>query len=466
MAPAALALGSLVLASCREPAPSTPSAAVAPRAAVKLGVQVVGDDDLAEGIRLLRGEWKARSGGELEVETAALDQLAEANLVTGDLVVFPSRWLGTLAERGDLQPIRSSVLNRPELGLNDIYPAIRNGEMKYGGQTLALPLGSPPLLMCWRPTVAVGSPTPRWPPATWEEYRRLLGVGSSEAQPTAAPLAGRAAAFTLIARALAYTESQRRSEAFFDAETMAPRITAPPFVRALSEIVEESSVAPRSPPVDFQQGVELVRSGKALTTLGWPNLVREAAEAPGIIDANFAALPVAEQTYSPSSDRWENQLSRPSVTLLGVEGRLIGVSRRTRNAVSALKLAQWLTSGDVAVQLSSRSPGALWYRASQASSYARWAKGETARDSGTPLTQVAADLLATETPIMIPRVPGIDEYLDSLAEAVRTATPGDLAAKAALELDAAKWETITDRLGRESQAKSYRRHLGIDSYEP
>jgi multiple sugar transport system substrate-binding protein len=133
--------------------------------------------------------------------------------------------------------------------------------------------------------------------------------------------------------------------------------------------------------------------------------------------------------------------------------------------VSAFKLAQWLTRGDVAVQLSSRSRSTLWYRASQASSYARWAKGETARDSETPVTEVIADLLATDAPVMVPRVPGIDEYLDSLAEAVRTAPPGEAAATAALEQAAAKWETITNRLGRQSQAKSYRRHLGIDSFE-
>jgi multiple sugar transport system substrate-binding protein len=456
-----------MLASCREPQPpASSSSPKSPPPVIKLTVQVAGDEDLAEGIRLLRGEWKARSGGELEVEAVALDQLAEANSLTGDLAVFPSRWLGALAERGDLQPVRSAVLKSPELGLNDIYPAIRNGEMKYGGETLALPLGSPPLLLCWRQTITGDKASPPWPPTTWAEYRRLLGVGSSKAQPTAPPLAKQAAAFTLIARALSYTDSQQRAEALFDAETMAARMTAPAFVRALSEIVEETSVTSDQQPADFEHSVERLRSGKALAALGWPGLVRDTAGAPTAADVSFAALPAAEQTYSPTSNRWENQLSRQSVTLLGVEGRLVGVNRRTRNAVSAFKLAQWLTSGDVAVQLSSRSSGTLWYRVSQASSYARWAKGETARRSGTPVTQVIAEVLATETPVMIPRVPEIDEYLDSLAEAVRSAAPGEAAAKAALEEAAAKWEAITDRLGRQSQAKSYRRHLGIDSSEP
>src|SRR5687767_5137960 len=74
-----------------------------PPAAVKLTVLVAGDQQLAEGVRLLRGEWKARSGGELEVSTIALDELATAESPQADLLIFPSRWLGALAERGALQ---------------------------------------------------------------------------------------------------------------------------------------------------------------------------------------------------------------------------------------------------------------------------------------------------------------------------------------------------------------------------
>ena len=40
------------------------------------------------------------------------------------------------------------------------------------------------------------------------------------------------------------------------------------------------------------------------------------------------------------------------------------------------------------------------------------------------LTKVVAEALAVETPVMVPRVPAIDEYMDVLAEAVRAAEPG------------------------------------------
>jgi hypothetical protein len=425
-----------------EPAAQKPAA---PAASIQLTVLVAGDEALAEGVRLLRGEWKARSGGELSVEAITLDDLQRPEPLAADLVIFPSRLLGGLVEHSQLRPLRESLLESPELGLSDIFPAIRHGEMKYGGQTLALPLGSPPLLA----------------------FSRLDSPDRPAGSERTPPLAGRAAAYTLLARALPYTESPQRAEALFSAEIMMPRITAPPFVRALSEIKEEASAASDAAPVDFAGGVQAVCAGNAMATLGWPSLTREANQSTDAADeaAVFSQLPVAEQVYSQSQADWENQTFPQPVTLLGVEGRLVGVCQSSRNAVSAFKLCQWLTSGDIAVQLSSRSRGTLWYRASQVGAYARWTGGQAAKISSTPVTKVVAEALAVETPVMVPRVPAIDEYMGVLAEAVRAAEPGEEAANVALSEVAAKWEAITERLGREGQARAYRRHLGIDVLE-
>jgi ABC-type glycerol-3-phosphate transport system substrate-binding protein len=462
-------VASTAVLGCSERAPDKAAVkkSAAPPAAVNLTVVVAGDDELAEGVRLLRGEWKARSGGELSVEAIGLDELAKAEPLAADLVVFPSRLLGALAEQSQLRPIRDSVLESAELGLNDIFPALRNGEMRYGGQTLALPLGSPPLLAYWRPHLAGEESPDGWPPKTWEEYRRWINAGAASAKPTAPPLEGRAAAFTLIARALAYTEQSRRAEALFNAEDMTPRITDPPFVRALAELREEASNHGGQKTVDFAGGTELVRSGNALATLGWPSPAPAASPAANeaAAAAVFAPLPPAEQVFSQNQQRWENQTFPQSVSLLGVEGRLVGVCQASRNAVSAFKLCQWLTTGDIAVQLSSRSRGTLWFRSSQAGAYGQWSGDERSGELSAPVTEVVAKALDTETPVMIPRIPAVDEYVDLLAEAVRLAEPGEEGATAALKAAAEKWEALTERLGREAQARSFRRHLGVDAIE-
>src|SRR5688500_15019922 len=178
--------------SCSESKPSPSqvnqrAGASPPPVAVKLTVLVAGDEKIAEGVRLLGGEWKARSGGALTVTTATLDELDAAKELSADVVIFPSRWLGVLAERGAIRPMRDSVLSNPHLALNDIFPAIRNGEMRYGGLTMALPLGSPPLLIYWQPGLEGERPSSRAPVQSWEAYRAWIGVGGGEVKPTTLP---------------------------------------------------------------------------------------------------------------------------------------------------------------------------------------------------------------------------------------------------------------------------------------
>lgn len=448
--PGVVAILLLSLPACNKPSNegdsnvgASKAATITPAAAVDLTVQVAGDVDLAEGVRLLRGEWKARTGGELKVDSVSLEELLSDESPVGDVVIFPSRLLGTLVQRGDLRPLRPATLNNPALGLNDIYPAIRTGEMRYGGQTMAFPLGSPPLF----------------------RFQQLAGSRGAESPPAIVPTDGRAAAFVLMLRALGYTESYRRNEALFDATDMAPRIAEPQFVRALRELTAAGEPRRDMPPVGIAEGMQLVCSGEASSTLGWPGAIDEkfaAAAGAAPRDVEFTALEPQHDVYSQSRGAWEHQTNPASVVLLGVEGRLAGVSKSTRNAVAAFQLAQWLTSGDVAASLSSRSTGTLWYRASQAGSSSRWLKGLTIAKGGESVTKVVAAALTTDAPVLIPRIPAIDEYLDALAEAVRLTPADEAAAKEALAAAAGKWDAITDRLGREKQAEAYRRHLGLE----
>jgi ABC-type glycerol-3-phosphate transport system substrate-binding protein len=463
-----LAVAAALLIGCKgapEQSPATKQTPSAPSAPVKLTVLVAGDDELAEGVRLLRGEWKAHGGGELDVEAVDLKSFPGTNEITADVVIFPSRLLGALVEKKQLRPVRSSLLENPQFALHEIFPALRNGEMKYGGETWALPLGSPPLFMLLEmDTTDENKPPQR--PQTWEQLRRWLNVGAADAKRAAAPLAGRDAACLLIARALAYTETRRQHEALFDPGTMKPRLTDAPFVRALNELLEEAGDASQAP-ADFAAALIQVHDGQATTAFGWPGLLHDAkaTAASATSQTVLAPLPVSEQVYLSSDARWEAQIFRQPITLLGVEGRLVSVTASSRNAVSAFQLAQWLTTGDPAVQLSSRSYGALWFRSSQTSAHARWLKGEVISATQSSIAELVRTALSNESPPMIPRIPAIDEYLNALGDAVHSAKPGEAGAQAALSSAAAQWEATTDRLGRQQQAAAYRRHLGIESFQ-
>jgi multiple sugar transport system substrate-binding protein len=464
-----LSLTLLFLFGCSEPKEPTPAANQAPSAAsapVKLTVQVAGDEELAEGVRLLRGEWKAHGGGELDVEAVDLKSFPGPSEIAADVLVFPSRLLGALVEQKQLRPVRSSLLENPQFALHEIFPALRNGEMKYGGETWALPLGSPPLLMMLN-VAAEDEEKKSGPLRTLDRFRKYLSLDAAVGRHAAIPLAGRDAACSLIARALAYTEVQRRHEALFDPTSMKPRITDPPFIRALHELHETVGDVAKAP-ADFAAAVALLHKGQAAAAFGWPGLLRNAesvSPSPGF-STIVAPFPSSEQVYVASAGRWENQIFSQPVTLLGAEGRLVSVTTASRNAVSAFKLIQWFTVGDPAVQLSSRSHGAIWFRSSQGPAYRRWLKGEViSGPQSLPLDKLISTALATETPQLIPRVPGIDDYLIALGGSIQAAKPGEAGAKAALTTAATAWDAITDRLGRQQQAAAYRRHLGIESFQ-
>ena len=71
-------------------------------------------------------------------------------------------------------------------------------------------------------------------------------------------------------------------------------------------------------------------------------------------------------------------------------------------------------------------------------------------------------LLALGYPYLLPRIPGIDDYLQALEEAIPQAISAKLSPEDALSEVVEKWNTLTDYYGRDRQRVAYRRHLGLD----
>ena len=166
---------------------------------------------LAEAINRLRGEWAERSGGELFAQATTWKEQAQAKQIDADLIVFPSRYLGELCLRDQLRPVRLSVLESDAMNSADIFPLVRNELMKWGGQTMALPLGIDPS--------AINPPL------------------------------GPPRAIALLAAAAPRAISNERLGVLFDTETMKPRITEPPFVDALTQLAAPNSTPTNAPSI-------------------------------------------------------------------------------------------------------------------------------------------------------------------------------------------------------------------------
>lgn len=420
----ALGLGLAISWGCERKAPfqaGEPSIAATPRAAVRLTLLVVDDPALAAGAKLHRGEWAERSGGELVVEEMTVDELLDAEQLTADVIVYPSRQVGTLVTRDWLRPVRETLLRDDAFAFDDLLPLVRNQVMRYGGQVYGVSLGEPPLMLAWQ---AEDSPVPD----TWKEFDRATPLQANEGQ----------VAVELIVRAASCVDPRYRAELLFDPQTLAPRLTAPPMVRALKEIVARSGHA--NDPVT-----------KARIT--WPTFNDLNNNKPW----QFAALPRASSVFDSLRQQWQPQENDEPLAVLGFAGRSASVTTSSRNATSAFKLLAWLASGETATQLGSRSHATVWFRHSQASRADRWLSDRGGEQTAALVTR----LLSSDNYFLLPRLPGIDRYLAVLNEAVGQAIRGVLPPEKALESAGDQWNKLTESLGRSQQLLAYRRHLGL-----
>ena len=223
-------------------------------------------------------------------------------------------------------------------------------------------------------------------------------------------------------------------------------------------------------------GVELVVTGTQnkshpglnFLAIAAPNAVSDGREGvlfdpqtmkPRIADAVFVEalqrLAKAEPAKKP-----DERSDVPIVPVFGFADRLMGVTTSSRNGASAFKLAAWLASADVSTQLESAGDRMLPVRRSLATSTSRHdpaqSSGEREDSAKTPETALNADRC-----LLVPRIPGVDEYMSALDEAAKAPPADKAAAEAALQKVAERWEQITNAHGREAQRQAYLKHLQI-----
>jgi hypothetical protein len=220
----------------------------------------------------------------------------------------------------------------------------------------------------------------------------------------------------LLARAAPEVVTRSQLGVLFDLETMKPRITEPAFVGAFSELVAAHEGNGRS------NGDDEPSSGLSLQGKG---------------------------------DR------ESLVPVIGYGDRLAAVTASSRNAASAFKLLEWLARSDTSSQLARAGDGVLPVRRSLVSS-AKWYDSGLTDEQREELAKSLEAAMTSEQALVVPRIPGVDEYMTALNDAVNSTTNDRVFPHAALEAAARQWEEITDARERGKQREAYLKHLGIE----
>jgi multiple sugar transport system substrate-binding protein len=465
-----IALWLAVLGSaCRKPV-GPPQPLALPLNGVTLKLIVVDDSSIAAAVSSLRAEWKAVTGGNLEViEQSSVDSLSAKSLAA-DAVIFPSSLLGTLVERGDLLPLSQSTLASEELAWSEVFELLQHDEARWGRKVYAIPLGSPVFTLMYRADLL--SKLDRKPPQTWDEYRSLveaLGeqLNDQKIAATVEPLAPGWRGRLLLARAAGYAKHHDNYSTLFRIDTMEPLIAGPPYVRALEELVATAKQkAGASHALDPTAARREVLAGRAAMAITWASSADsgELTALPEGAEIAFAELPGSVDVFNITNRSWSKRAPDETnrVPLLSIAGRLAAVSQSTLYPEAAQRLIVWLSGPRWSVRVAADSPATTLYRHSQLSNATEWVDANLNAQAALQYGETVQRAFASDSSLSVPRIPASTEYLQALDEAVTAAIGGTATAEAALADAATKWKAIAERHGVEAQRHAYERSLGLE----
>ncbi len=451
----------LLFTGCPDKAGTSPAQKPAAHPAQPLTLLVVDDPSLGQAIAR---EWRGRTEEELTVRDVSLAEVAAVRRLPGDAIVFPSGMIGQIAERGLILPLEPTLLEDAEFNYRDIFDQIRLGEMRWGKQTLATPLGSPQFLLVYRADALEKEGLK--PPADWNEYQqiveRLQATSTASTQlTTLEPLGDGWAGQLLLARAASYAMHREQVSPLFQIDSMTPLIDQPPYVRALEELVAAAKSAgygsQRLSPIEIFHNI---RAGQCTMAITWP-VGDLAASAATDADAKlrFALLPGSSQAYRFATKSWEARSvgDEPRVSLRSISGRMAAASSSSSDPRRAQGFVVWLAGRDVSQQVGPHSTATTLFRNSQIASSSRWT-GSLSSEVSRQYAEVLAQSLSLPRGFSL-TIPGRSDYLAALDAAVHQALEGKPAATALAEA-AQKWTEITSKLGVEAQTRANARSLG------
>lgn len=442
-----------------------------PLAGVKFRLAVVDDPALAAAAARVQGEWNAQTGADFEVIQTSQKALLTPEPLSADAVICPAWLAGVLAERNRVAPVPKSVLHSRQW--TDVFSLLRFREAAWRNQTIAVPFGSP-TFCCYCRTDLLKK-LGRNPPRTWNEYQELAQLmAAQKLSPdwcgAVEPLAPGWAGLVLLARAAPYARHRDNFSTLFDMDTMEPLVATEPFVRALTDLVAAAKLGPPDlQTYDPAKARAAFWAGKCGMAITWPTAAKEKRDsgAPSPTKAppvTFAELPGSRDAFSTSSGKFDRRADDDSsqVPLLSIAGRLGVVAKDSPHAEAAFQLLLWLSDDERSPQVSAASPATTLFRQSNLSSPAAWVEKSVSVAAAVKYSDVAEATFRREQWVEALRLPGRPEYLAALDTAVADAVSGKKSPQDALNQAAAKWRTITKRLGLPQQRTAYRHSLGLD----
>ena len=310
-------------------------------------------------------------------------------------------------------------------------------------------------------------------PKTWEEYQRVAtfltgrdfpggrkGYGSAEVTKRDDLMFS-----AFISRAAAYAKNADvKGGFFFDVETMKPLINTPGFVKALDMFKAAKSTWPPGG-ANFGLGDEILSfgGGQAAMSYSWDDAFIQAQQENSSIRNKVAAaqLPGSAEVWNRKTNSWDKP-STPNQAPYFTWGWTSAVAKSSKNQQAAFDfLCFFSNEANTSLDLTIGRFGVNPYRNSHFDA-AFWEKQGWSTATAETYVKTFADMEKNTNRVFDLRVPGVNQYMSSLAAGVASALAGQKSSQQALDDVAKEWTDITTQVGKDKVQAAYRNVVKLE----
>jgi len=432
---------------------------------------------LGEPAQLHAKQFEELTGAKVEVVNVPFGELhqkilapLQAGVAAYDVMFYPSLWIGDMAPY--LSPVPQEYLDTP--GMKDVTKAYM-GVATWHGTVVQYPVDGDRNYLKIRLDVLNN---PKWQaaykaatgqtlevPKTWTEYQQIASffnnkdwAGNGKTHYGDAEVTKRDDLMfsDFIGRAATYVKNPKvKGGVFFDVKTMQPLINTPGFVRALEDMVKAKSTWPPGG-ANFGLGDEIFSFGGGQTLMShtWDDSFIQAQQPDSKIrnDVLAAQLPGSNEVYNRITKTWDKT---PNQAAYFTWGWTSAVAKSARNQKMAFDyLCFFSNEANNALDLTIGRFGINPYRNANFDE-AFWEKQGWSKVVATAYVKMLSDMEKNPNRVFDLRVPGVNEYMSSLANGVADAIAGQKTPQQALDGVAKEWTDITNQVGKDKVQQAY-----------
>ncbi len=382
-------------------------------------VLLVGTTAWSEELKL---QFEGRSGTNVSVTAMDAEEWANSSnevLDAFDVLIVPPDRLASLVAADKLLKFPEAMLEK--LGHNSWYAIDRRiGRVDQG--VYGISLGTPLATVLTHPSAVGGDSEGMTVPETWSDWQAAAELDRENQRPLrwVEPMSDFHPAYSLLLRAASMAKSQSQSDVFYSRIDGEPRLTSPPFVKAMEDLL--ATYGPNASELKKLSAADLIAQVQAGTIQGaLVPLPRLDDVSIGVSNLKPLPPPGSARFYNYFDKSWTNRSAGVLRTqVVGLSGQLVGVLRRTRKSEAAFRLVELLVTSPTAEAFAPLADQVLISRPEQWSNASQWAGRQYSVDATDKIREIFN--LANDDVLggaeIFPSLPGNRARLQALTNAI------------------------------------------------